>query len=116
MSMYLSKEVREGLKLALKSDRRKRARLRVQAGDKMIPILKFEENNFAVDAAEAPQLRGFVDIFDGSKHLYQALIVASDLQGEEMRFEFKRNTRAADRPAVDFERDKNAPVALLKSH
>ncbi|MFY0692669.1 MAG: hypothetical protein JXR14_12195 [Paracoccaceae bacterium] len=115
MSMFLSKEVREGLALARKADLRKRARWRVQAGDKMIPILKFEEKNFAVDASEAPQLRGFVDIFDGSKHLYQALIVASDLQGDEMRFEFKRNTPAADRAAVDFERDKSAPIALLKA-
>ncbi len=113
MSMFLSKEVREGLEQAQKASRKKRSRLRVQAGEKMIPILRFQETSFAVDIDEAPQLRGLVDIFDGSRHLYQALIVASEVDGPEMRFDFKRNTLTTDGPAVDFERDEFAPAGLL---
>ncbi|MEM9433244.1 MAG: hypothetical protein AAGA12_04930 [Pseudomonadota bacterium] len=113
MSMFLSKEVREGLAAAQKADRKKRSRLRVQAGDRMIPILRFQDSSFAVDADEAAQLRGLVDIYDGGRHLYQALIVASEIDGPEMKFDFKRNTVAADRPALDFEQDEFAPVGYL---
>jgi hypothetical protein len=41
------------------------------------------------------------------------LIVASEEEGGEMRYEFKRNTRAVDSAPLDFERDMNKPVALI---
>jgi len=66
-----------------------------------------------VDLQDAPQLRGLVDLYDGSRHLYQCLIVASEEEGGEMRYEFKRNTRAVDSAPLDFERDANKPVALI---
>jgi hypothetical protein len=66
-----------------------------------------------VDLQDAPQLRGLVDLYDGSRHLYQCLIVASEEEGDEMRYEFKRNTPAVDSAPLDFERDANKPVALI---
>ena len=58
-------------------------------------------------------MRGLVDIYDGSIHMYQCLIVASEEEGGEMRYEFKRNTRAVQSAPLDFERSENAPVALI---
>jgi hypothetical protein len=115
MSTFLSREIREGLAEAHKQTARKRTRLKVRASGAEFPIVRFSQSNFALEAQDAPKLRGLVDIYDGARHLYQALIVTSQLQGDEVEFEFKRNTVAADRPAVDFERDIAAPVGLLPS-
>jgi len=113
MSEFLPKEVREGLKAARKADLRRKSRLRVHVGDKMFPVLRFWESGFALDAENAPQLRGLVDLYNGGVHLYQCLIVASAEENGEMQYEFKRSTEAVDKAPLDFYREENAPVALL---
>ncbi len=113
MSEYLPKEVREGLEMARKRDLKKKSRLRVQVGGDVFPVLKFWDSGFALDIDNAPHLRGLVDLYDGGRHLYQCLIVASDEEAGEMRYEFKRNTAAVDKAPLDFYRDENAPIALL---
>lgn len=113
MSEFLPKEVREGLEAARKDDLRKKSRLRVHAGEKIYPVLRFWDGGFALDAEDAPHLRGLVDLYNGGVHLYQCLIVASEEEDGEMQFEFKRNTAAVDRAPLDFYRDENAPVALI---
>ncbi|MFV2001920.1 MAG: hypothetical protein ACC619_02960 [Paracoccaceae bacterium] len=113
MSEYLPKEVREGLELARKRALLKKSRLRVHVAGEVIPVLRFWEGGFALDAEAAPHLRGLVDIYDGSRHLYQCLIVASEAEFGEMVYEFKRNTAAVDKAPLDFYRDEDAPVALL---
>ena len=113
MSEFLPKEVREGLELARKRDLKKKSRLRVAVGEEIFPVLKFWDTGFSLDIENAPHLRGLVDLYDGAKHLYQCLIVASDEEAGEMRYEFKRNTAAVDKAPLDFYRDANAPIALL---
>jgi hypothetical protein len=113
MSSFLPQSVREELAAAQKSSRRRRATRVVHVGDEAFPILEMTDSGFAVEAADAPRLRGFIDIYDGARHLYQALIVASEQQGDLMRYEFKRNTAAATTPPVDFEMADPRPVALL---
>jgi hypothetical protein len=68
---------------------------------------------FSMDAEDAPHLRGHVELFDGARHLYQCLVIASDRQGDEMHFEFKWHTPVADRAALDYAADREGPVALL---
>ena len=113
MTTFLPKEVAEGLEAARKQALRKKSRLRVQAGMEIFRVLKYWDSGFSVDLQDASQLRGLVDLYDGSRHLYQCLIVASEEEGGEMRYEFKRNTRAVDSAPLDFERDANKPVALI---
>ncbi len=113
MSEFLPKEVREGLEAARKAALRRRSRLRVMAGETGHPVLRFWEDGFALDAADAPHLRGLVDLFNGGVHLYQCLIVASSEENGEMIYEFKRATEAVDKAPLDFYRDENAPIALL---
>lgn len=113
MTFFLPKEVREGLELARKRDLRKKNRLRVRVGDEVFPVLEFCEQGFALDIENAPKLRGFVDLLDGSRHLYQCLIVAAEEKDGQRCYEFKRVTAAMDRPPLDFVRDENAPVALI---
>ncbi len=71
------------------------------------------ENRVSVEEENAPQLRGLVDLYDGSRHLSQCLIVASEAEGGEMRYEFKRSTAASDSAPIDFYRAPDAPVGLL---
>lgn len=113
MLEHLPKEILEGLAQARRRERRRRNRLRVRVGDEMVPILRFGDEGFSLDAQDAPQLRGLVDIFDGGRHLCQALIVYSALEGDEMLYEYKRNTAATDRAPLDFPREDDAPVGLL---
>jgi len=110
---FLPKEVAEGLNAARKKSLLKSSRLRVHAGGDIVKVLRYWDTGFAVDLESAPKLRGLVDLYDGGKHLYQCLIVAAEEDGDEMAYEFKRNTMAADKAPLDFVRDANAPIALL---
>lgn len=113
MSEFLPKEVRAGLELARKEHLRKKSRLKVRIGEQSFTILRYWDGGFALDAEDAPHLRGRVDLYDGGRHLSECLIVASAEDEGEMVYEFKRETMAADRPPRDYARDENAPVALI---
>jgi hypothetical protein len=113
MMTFLPKEVREGLELARKRDMKRKARMRVTVGDQVFPVLDYRDGGFALDIDNAPKLRGLVDLYDGTRHLYQCLIVASEEDGGLMRYEFKRSTAFTDKAPLDFARDDDAPVALL---
>lgn len=101
---FLPKELAEGLRMAKMRDLKKRATRSVQVGDDAFGILQFSESGFAVDADATPHLRGRVDIYEGARHVCEALIIASAQEGDLMRYEYKRNTAASDRAPVDFER------------
>ena len=113
MSEFLPKEVREGLEKARKQDLQKKSRLRVKVGGHDFTVLRYWDEGFALDVEDAPHLRGFVDVYDGGRHLSQCLIVASSEENGEMVYEFKRETLATDAPAVDYEIDVNAPAGLI---
>jgi hypothetical protein len=114
MTEFLPKDLQEQLSAARRKARRKRATRVVHVGDEAFPILDYSETGFAVDAEDVPRLRGLIDIYDGPRHLTQALIVASAQDGDLMRYEFKRNTPAASAAPVDFERRTETPKGLLE--
>lgn len=113
MTTFVSREVREGLDAARLAGLRKRSRLRVKAGEDVFPVLRLWKSGFSVESEKVPALRGLVDVFDGTNHLCQCLIVASEEEGGEMRYEFKRSTAAASSAPLDFYRDPGAPVGLI---
>ncbi|MCB2115034.1 MAG: hypothetical protein KDE00_01720 [Rhodobacteraceae bacterium] len=113
MTDYLPKDVQEGLLAARKRDLKRRSRLRIHAGDEVYPILRFWQTGFALDADQVQHIRGLVDIYDGSRHLYQSLIIASDIEAGELICIMKRSTAALDRAPLDYVRDEDAPVAYL---
>jgi hypothetical protein len=113
MSEFLPKEVREGLEAARKKAQQKKSRLRVHIGDNIYPVLRLWDEGFAMDADIAPNMRGLVDLYEGTIHLYQCLIITSEQVVGERVFEFKRSTAAVDHPPLDFYREEDAPVALL---
>ena len=113
MLEFLPKEVHDGLEAARKRDFARKSRLRLQVGEAVFPITRFWHDGFALDAALAPQLRGLVDVYDGARHILQCLIVASSPENGELVCEFKRMTAVSDKAPLDYDRDENAPLALL---
>jgi hypothetical protein len=113
MESFLSDEVQQGLKRAEKKALRKKNRLRVSVDGRTTPILRSWDGGFATDIDDAPALRGLVDIYDGSRHLYQCLVIFSSREGNEMIYEYKRQTAAEDRRIADYDLPDDAPVALI---
>lgn len=113
MLEFLPKEVRDGLEAARMRDLKKRSRLKVQLGGQEFPVLRYWEDGFSVDAARTRHLRGHVDIYDGARHIFQCLIIASSVEAGELMCEFKRSTAVSEKPPLDFWRDENAPVGYL---
>ncbi len=114
MLEFLPKEVREGLEAARKRDQKRRSRLRVQVGEAVYPVLRFWHDGFALDADLSPgKLRGLVDVYDGSRHVFQCLIMATSIENGELVCDFKRATAVTDKAPLDFWRDENAPVGYL---
>ena len=113
MLEFLSKEVRDGLDLARKAKDRRKSKLRVQVGDAVFPVLRFWHDGFVLDGALTPHLRGLVDLYDGSRHVFQCLIVATTAEAGEITCEFKRLTHVTDKAPLDFWLDPTLPVGLL---
>jgi hypothetical protein len=113
MLEFLPQDIRDGLDAARKRESKRKSRLRVQVGEAVFPILRFWHDGFALDADLAPHLRGLVDVYDGSRHVFQCLIVASTVENGEIICDFKRSTAVTDRAALDFWQDENAPAGLL---
>ncbi|WP_417838805.1 hypothetical protein [Tritonibacter scottomollicae] len=113
MTTYVPKSVQDALDKARLQGMKKKNRLRVHAGEEIYPVLRQWTDGFSVEAEVVPQLRGLVDLYDGTRHLSQCLIVASEAEAGEMRYEFKRATAAADSAPLDFYRAPDAPVGLL---
>lgn len=113
MTDFLTEEIRADLEEARRRSLKKAARLRVQAGEDSYRVLRFWDAGLSLDADEVAHLRGLVQIYDGARHLYQSLIVASEISGRELICTIKRSTAVHDRPPLDYVRDEDAPIAYL---
>lgn len=113
MTSFLPRDVIEGLEVARKLARGKNSRFRVHAGDRILPLSRVWNDGFALEQGAGTGLRGLVDVYDGTRHLWRCLIVASEDDGHETKFEFKRATAASERAPLDFWQGENAPVGLI---
>ncbi len=114
MSTFFSAEVQAGIDAARKKAMKQRHRLRVEAGGFSVRVVRFLDDGFTLDAETAPRLRGLVDLYDGSTHISQCLVVATDEEDGEMHYEFKRSTPVVDQPPLDYYRAEPAPAGLLE--
>ena len=113
MDPHMSPDVLQSLAEAKARSRRKKNRLSVHVGGNSFPVDKLWSTGFSVDAARVPALRGFVDIFDGPRHLRHCLIVRTETEGYSTRYEFKRHAPLQHGPALDYAADTPMPTALL---
>lgn len=110
----LPQDVSDGLDAARVRQRKARSRRSVRVGDKTFVILRHWDRGFALDRAEAPPLRGLVDVYEGERHLCQALVMRSRDDAGERVFEVKYETPVSSQaPLADFVREDDAPVGLL---
>ena len=114
MLEFLPKDIVEGLNMARNRESARKSRLRIQIGEAVFPVLRFWHDGFALDAALAPKLRGLVDVYDGSRHVFQCLIMASSEENGQRVYEFKRSTAVRDTAPLDYWRDDDAPVGYLQ--
>lgn len=113
MLEFLTEDIRKGLEAAQQRARRGRGRLSVHMGDAAFPLRRLWDQGFAVDSARVPRLRGVVDIYDGPSHLSHCLIVATQSDGDETVYEFKRATPAATVAALDYDAETPRPAGYL---
>ncbi|MFE3836831.1 hypothetical protein [Pseudogemmobacter sonorensis] len=114
MLEYLPKELRDGFEAARKRALRRHSRLHIELGGVVFPVLRYWENGFALRADVSPRaLRGLVDLFDGPRHIFQCLIIASEIEGDELTCIFKRATPVVDRAALDYWHGEDEPRIRL---
>ena len=109
----LPEDIRHGIAMARSRRLRRGSRLCVHVSDAVFPVLRLWEEGFAVDAGRVPRLRGSVDIYDGPRHILQCLIIASELDGSDMSYEFKRVSAVTETRLRDYAVDSPAPLAYL---
>ncbi len=114
MTTYIPQAVQDALDEARMKHMRKSSRMRIYTDGESFAVLRLWETGFSVEAANTPQLRGLVDLFDGARYVSQCLIVASEEEAGEMRYEFKRATPATDAAPLDFYRAPDAPVGFIE--
>ncbi|WP_135505909.1 hypothetical protein [Roseovarius aestuariivivens] len=113
MTTYLPKEVQDGLDAARLQAKRRKSRLRVETGAQSFAVLRSWEGGFALPSDGGPHLRGLVDLYDGTRHLSRCLIVASEEEAGERRYDLKLVNQTGGSQPVDFERLEDLPVALI---
>ena len=114
MTTFLPPDVQAGLDEARRKAWKKSHRLRVQAGDTSYRVVQAWEDGFSLERDAAAALPGRVALYDGGNLLSECLIIASEEDGDLMRFEYKRMTEATGQQPLDFERPDDAPVALIE--
>ncbi|MSU88223.1 hypothetical protein GE300_01160 [Rhodobacteraceae bacterium 2CG4] len=89
--------------------------MRLRAGGDEIDVVEIWQGGFSIKA-DAPRFRrGFVDVYDGSRHLFHGLAYPTGESGALRTFAFKTRQVAGDEPPRDYERGADAPVALIPS-
>ena len=113
MNDFLPDAVRQGLEQARKNALRRSTRLCVHDGDDVYAIRRLWDGGFALDANVADKVRGRVEIYDGSRHLYQCLIVDSADEGDERVFDFKWLHPVKETAPLDYEQPNFVPAGLI---
>jgi hypothetical protein len=114
MTDDLPDAVRRGLEAARAAARKRGNRLCIHDRGEVHRILRQWDGGFALAAGSAAPVRGYVDLYDGPRHLSRCLILATgeERDGERL-YEVKVETPVADRPAPDFAIDDAPPAALI---
>ena len=114
MDTFISADVRKGLERARRRATKSGNRLCVHTNGNVFRVTEAWTGGFSMPAETVENLRGLIDIYDGPKYLFQCLIVAAEVNGDQNFFEYKRMTKILEQPPVDFVRSEDAPTALLE--
>ncbi len=114
MTDFLPEAVRQGLEAARLAAQKRSNRLCIHDRGMVHRVLRLWDGGFALAATNGPPLRGYVDLYDGPRHLSSCLIVAAPEEGDGERiYEFKIHMPVSDHPPADFEQTEPTPRALI---
>ncbi len=113
MTGFLPRELREELRRAQERARSVRRRLTLRAGPTRLPLLAFDRQGLEVAESAPPLGRGRVEILEGGRLLYTALVVLAGSGDGRRRYEFKWLEPAHARPPADHAGAEDAPAAFL---
>ena len=113
MTDHLPDAVLKGLRDARRTSVQRGNRLCVHDGADVMRIRRMWGDGMAMDASACGKLRGRVDIYDGMRHLYQALIVGARVEDDECIFDFKWLHLVSETAPLDFARLDETPAGLL---
>ena len=85
--------------------RNARPGLMLEAGTRRFPILDLDHDSCLIKAPDSAALRGYVDLYDGDRHLAQCLMVLAAPEGDLLRLSFKRRTAFRLDPPADYAAD-----------
>ncbi|NAZ38067.1 hypothetical protein [Rubellimicrobium sp. CFH 75288] len=114
MTDVLPDAVRQGLEAARAAARKRGNRLCIHDRGTVHRVLRMWDGGFALASGSAAPLRGYVDLYDGPRHLSSCLIVATgeERDGERL-YEFKLETPVAEGPPLDYPLEESRPAALI---
>ena len=85
--------------------------LRAVSGASSWPILRMWRDGFAI--AVGQQIRGFVDIYDGDRHVFSCLACEDGAEGGEQLFLIQQRNKGHARVPSDFAAEAGAPAGPL---
>ncbi len=74
----------------------------MESGSRRFPVVAMGPDSCLIDAPEGWTPRGFVDIFEGDRHVEQCLILLAAPEGPFLRCSFKQRTASRTEPPRDF--------------
>lgn len=102
MSTITSDEMLRSIRPAKRAKRQVETGLRLVSPSGTCLIQRMWDNGCVLAYEDTPQLRGYVDIYDGDRHMFQCLIVAAEHDGDRVRCTFKRLTAVRMSAPVDY--------------
>lgn len=114
MEAFYSRDVIDTVRRARRKADLTGKRLSLHVDGDVYPIEQLEPEGFSVKSDRVPVLRGFVDIYDGARHLWRCLIVRSQDDGPFATYEFKRQTAPGGQPVADYVLDRPEPAGLIE--
>ena len=114
MSSFLPEAVLQGIEAARAAALRRSNRLCLHDGDRVHRVLRLWDEGVALAALDAGPVRGWVQLYDGPRHLATCLLVGDpEERGDEWVYGFKSRTLVAEHPPLDHERADLLPVGLI---
>ncbi len=86
----------------------------VVAGTRTFEIMEFWGNGFSVARGGPEPDRGFVDVFDGSRHVLHCLAYKTGVSEQASIYALKLAQDPEMRQPQDYARDADAPIALIE--
>lgn len=85
--------------------------LRIVSGSVSWPIRRIWSDGFAL--AVGQQIRGFVDVYDGERHVFSCLACENGIEGDEQLFEIQQRNKGRVRAPQDFASEAGGEAGAL---